>query len=147
MALFRGCSKKLVSSLLFLAVAVLLGMDRFSAEDHTLDQKIELIWGAAHTYFFMDGDTETLALSLDENLGSCFRSLDMYLFARIDVDIKLVEGNSAGTVATVYVRSLICSSFSAAVSLFDGHRALALFFQWVARSEYTDQLHASVRLV
>jgi hypothetical protein len=55
----------------------------------------------------MGGHTETLALFLDEDQGSCFRSLDMYLFARIDVDIKLIEGNSAGTVATVYVISLI----------------------------------------
>jgi hypothetical protein len=104
MALPRSSPTKLASSLIL--VAVLLLTHRCAAEeDIMLDQKIELIWGASHTYFFMDGDTETLALSLDEQKGSCFRSLDMYLFSRIDVDIKLVEGNSAGTVATVYVRS------------------------------------------
>jgi xyloglucan:xyloglucosyl transferase len=126
MALHRLSSpKKLVGSLLLVAVAtvLLLGTHRCAADDQTLGQKIELIWGAAHTYFFMDGDTETLALSLDENQGSCFRSLDMYLFARIDVDIKLIEGNSAGTVATVYVRSLISPIYAASVSL----RALYLF--------------------
>jgi hypothetical protein len=105
MALPRSSPTKLASNLIL--VAVLLLTHRCAAEeDIMLDQKIELIWGASHTYFFMDGDTETLALSLDEQKGSCFRSLDMYLFSRIDVDIKLVEGNSAGTVATVYVRSL-----------------------------------------
>lgn len=111
-------SPKLASSLLLVAFAVLLGSHRCTADDPMLDQKIELIWGAAHTYFFMDGDTETLALSLDEEHGSCFRSLEKYLYGRIDVDIKLVEGNSAGTVATVYVRSLISSCLAANIFFF-----------------------------
>jgi hypothetical protein len=104
---FRSTTSLSPKKLVAVVATVLLGTHRCAADGQTLDQKIELIWGAAHTYFFMDGHTETLALSLDEDQGSCFRSLDMYLFARIDVDIKLIEGNSAGTVATVYVISLI----------------------------------------
>jgi hypothetical protein len=72
-------------------------------------EDIKLLWNAEKTYFFMDGDSEALALSLTKNEGSSFKSNDMYLFARIDVDIKLVEGDSAGTVATIYVRSMISS--------------------------------------
>jgi xyloglucan:xyloglucosyl transferase len=66
--------------------------------------EIELLWGADRTYCFMDGDTEVQAMSLDKSQGSTFKSNQMYLFARIDVDIKLVEGDSAGTVCTIYVR-------------------------------------------
>jgi hypothetical protein len=139
MALPRSSPAKVVRSNL-IHLAVLLFTHRCVAEDILLDQKIELIWGASHTYFFMDGDTETLALSLDEQKGSCFRSLDMYLFARIDVDIKLVEGNSAGTVATVYVRrslSFCCVYRSyyylAAVSLFASHPG-ALYFSFISYS-------------
>jgi hypothetical protein len=94
-------------SLLLLAagVAVLLASSMVQQCAATLDEDIELIWGASHTYFFMDGpDTESLALSLDEQQGSCFRSRDSYLYATISMDIKLVEGNSAGVVGTIYVR-------------------------------------------
>ncbi|KAF8670263.1 hypothetical protein HU200_050796 [Digitaria exilis] len=100
-----GPNKPWRSLLVLLAgVAVLLvGSVHLCAA--TLDEDIELIWGASHTYFFMDGDTETLALSLDEQQGSCFRSKGTYLYATISMDIKLVEGNSAGVVATVYTIS------------------------------------------
>ena len=96
------CGPKLRRVLLVGVVFFLLAMEPATA---TLDEDIELIWGASHTYFFMDGETEELALSLDEQQGSCFRSKSMYIYATISIDIKLVEGNSAGTVATVYVRS------------------------------------------
>lgn len=91
-------------SLLLLCLAFLRAIDLGRAM--TLDQQIELIWGASHTYFFMeDYNTEALALSLDQSQGSCFRSKDTYLFVRIDIDIKLIEGDSAGTVCTVYTIS------------------------------------------
>ncbi|KAM0874670.1 hypothetical protein ACQ4PT_037289 [Festuca glaucescens] len=67
--------------------------------------EIEVLWGADRTYCFMDGDTEVQAMSLDKSQGSTFKSKQMYLFARIDVDIKLVEGDSAGTVSTIYTIS------------------------------------------
>jgi hypothetical protein len=41
----------------------------------------------------------------DEQGGSCFRSKEMFLYGTISMEIKLVEGNSAGVVATAYVRS------------------------------------------
>ena len=65
-------------------------------------QDFDLTWGD-HRAKIDDGG-KLLMLSLDKASGSGFQSKKEYLFGRIDMQLKLVSGNSAGTVTAYYVR-------------------------------------------
>lgn len=67
------------------------------------NKDFQITWGDGRAKIL--NNANLLTLSLDKASGSGFQSKNEYLFGKIDMQIKLVQGNSAGTVTAYYLSS------------------------------------------
>ncbi|XP_027170361.1 xyloglucan endotransglucosylase/hydrolase protein 9 [Coffea eugenioides] len=94
--------KKLWVLLGFCCFALLSVVDLVSSSSSKFDELFQASW--ANDHFVYEGD-EVLKMKLDYNSGAGFQSKSKYMYGKVTVQIKLVEGDSAGTVTAFYMSS------------------------------------------
>lgn len=83
--------------LAFSVAVVMVGL----VESSRFDELFQPRWAMDH--FTYEG--ELLKMKLDNYSGAGFSSKSKYLFGKVNIQIKLVEGDSAGTVTAFYMSS------------------------------------------
>ncbi|KAJ8750954.1 hypothetical protein K2173_016135 [Erythroxylum novogranatense] len=97
------------SSLLLVLISLVLSGSVVVTNAGTMYQEINMTWGNGRGKIVNRGNL--LVLSLDNSSGSGFESKNEYLFGKIDMQIKLVSGDSAGTVTAYFLKSLAGSNW------------------------------------
>ncbi|PIA32898.1 hypothetical protein AQUCO_04300083v1 [Aquilegia coerulea] len=100
---FSSWSSFSISKVSSILLVCLMATTFMVANASNFNQEFDITWGDGRAKIVNNGDL--LPLSLDKASGSGFQSKNEYLFGKIDMQLKLVSGNSAGTVTAYYLSS------------------------------------------
>ncbi|KAL2893852.1 putative xyloglucan endotransglucosylase/hydrolase protein 23 [Bienertia sinuspersici] len=92
-----------LSFIVFIHILVIASLTAAASAASSFYENFDITWGDGRAKILNSG--HHLTLSLDKTSGSGFQSKNQYLFGKIDMQIKLVSGNSAGTVTAYYLSS------------------------------------------
>ncbi|PIN20534.1 Xyloglucan:xyloglucosyl transferase [Handroanthus impetiginosus] len=102
MASYSCTTKQNAKGVSFLPIFLLLVSLPFGSAGNFY-RDFDMTWGDGRAKILENG--KMLNLSLDKASGSGIQSKNEYLFGKIDMQLKLVSGNSAGTVTAYYLSS------------------------------------------